>query len=672
AAPWPDTGRPRRAGVSSFGVSGTNAHVLVEQAPPTDPSPGPAAGSATAAPVPWTVSAHDPEALRAQAARLRDHLAGHPGPEPRAVARALAATRAHLDHRAVVVGSDLGELADRLDALARGRPAAGLVQGSAVTPPGRVAMLFPGQGSQRPGTGAGLSAAFPVFAHALDEVCARFDPHLDRPLRSVMAAPEGSPDAALLNRTGYTQPALFALGVALHRLLAAHGIVPDLLMGHSVGEITAAHTAGVLDLPDACALVAARGRLMQALPPGGAMAAVGAAEEEVAASLAGYAGRVAVAAVNGPSSVVVSGDADAVAEVTASWAERGARTRRLKVDRAFHSPRMDPMLDAFAHVVGATALNAPVRPVVSNLTGRLLSAEEATDPGYWVRHAREPVRFADGVRRLRSEGAGVLLELGPAGTLTVLAHDCLAADGGAVPALIPLLGTDAAEPDLVVRALAEAHVRGVGVDWTPFFAGADTADLPTYAFQRRRYWLSADAPGTASGRAPEAPPVPDAAEPDTDGPGRTPLDLVRDATAAVLGHGSPDAVDPARGFMEAGVDSLAALRLRNRLAAATGLDLATTVAFDHPNPTALARHLAELSAEAGSDGREVPGLDALEAALSSAPLDDAARERTSRRLRGLLALLERSGADRADGLPDVDGATDDELFDLLDEEFGIS
>ncbi|NEA14505.1 type I polyketide synthase, partial [Streptomyces halstedii] len=547
--PWPETGSPRRAGVSSFGISGTNAHVIIEQAPaiavvpapdrtetscltdgPDVPVPDTAAATATAVaavtavptarrtgpPVPLLLSARTPEALRAQAGRLVSRLDADPDLELADVAYSLATGRAPLEHRAAVLGRDRAAVRRSLTALARGTSAGRLLTGGAVRS-GRTAFLFPGQGSQRAGAGAELYRDDPVFADALDEVLTGFDPHLDLRLRDILFAGPGTDGADLLDRTRYTQPALFALETALFRLVRHWGVRPDLLMGHSIGELAAAHAAGVLDLPDACALVAARGRLMDELPEGGAMVAVEATEEEVRQALlddrTGHpaperetdpaTGRDAVdiAAVNGPASVVLSGDADAVRRLAGAFRSRGRRTRRLSVSHAFHSARMDGMLDAFRDVAESLTYHAPGIEIVSNLTGRTATATELRSPDHWVRHVRGTVRFLEGAHRLRAEGATTYLELGPGGVLSGMLHACLSDPGpGRAPApslddtgTVPLLRDGRAEPDAVRTALASLHVRGVPVDWSAGWSDTDVrrVDLPTYAFQRRRFWPEA-------------------------------------------------------------------------------------------------------------------------------------------------------------------------------------
>ncbi|MFD5301329.1 SDR family NAD(P)-dependent oxidoreductase [Streptomyces rochei] len=469
---WPETGRPRRAGVSSFGISGTNAHVVLEQAEPAA-EPGPSAapepdGALVPAVVPWPVSARTETALDDQITRLTALT----GATPLDIGHSLATGRSTFEHRAVLLTGVDGTTTEA----ARGHATARTL-----------AVLFSGQGSQRAGMGRELHARFPVFAATLDETCALFDPHLDRPLRDVLFAGRRTPEAALLDSTGYTQPALFAFEVALYRLVESWGVVPEFVAGHSVGEIAAAHVAGVFSLEDACALVAARARLMQELPAGGAMVAVQASEAEVAPLLTPG---VALGAVNGPDSVVLSGEEGEVLSVAAGFVARGRKTQRLSVSHAFHSPLMEPMLAEFRRVAESLTYREPLLPVVSNVTGTLDDEHRLSTPEYWVNHVRATVRFADGVRALADAGADAFVELGPDGVLTALAQQSLDTGTGTGALAVAALRKDRAEERCLLTALARLHTAGVDVDWSACFhgTGARRTDLPTYAWQHERYW----------------------------------------------------------------------------------------------------------------------------------------------------------------------------------------
>ncbi|WIY03018.1 type I polyketide synthase [Amycolatopsis mongoliensis] len=459
---WPEAGRPRRGAVSSFGISGTNAHVIIEQAEPV-------AEERSGAEVPvvaWPVSADSADAVAAQARQLVDHAG-----DLADVGFSLATTRSALDHRAVVVGSDAAELRAGLVALAAGEDAPNVVRDRRGT--GRTAFLFTGQGAQRAGMGRVLAAKYPVFAEALDAACTRLD--LDRAVFD---------DAEALARTGCTQPALFAFEVALYRLVESWGVRPDHLLGHSIGELAAAHVAGILSLDDACTLVAARARLMQALPAGGAMVAIPATEAEVTPLLT--AG-VSIAAINGPGSLVVSGAADEVAAVVAHF----ERPKELRVSHAFHSPLMEPMLDEFAVVAEKLTYAKPGIPIVSTVS----AGADLASPEYWVEQVRATVRFDDGVRALAAEGVGTFVEIGPAPVLTAAASTALDDE---TLAFVPALRKDRDEAHAVVTAVAALHARGIPVDWPAFYAGARRVEVPTYAFRRTRYWLPAT---TATGDA---------------------------------------------------------------------------------------------------------------------------------------------------------------------------
>ncbi|MEV0006465.1 SDR family NAD(P)-dependent oxidoreductase, partial [Micromonospora sp. NPDC050980] len=464
ARPWETDGNPRRAGVSAFGISGTNAHlILAEPAAP----PAVIERPDVEGPLPWLVSARSPQALAAQTVRLHDVVAAEPELDAAAVAWSLATGRAALEHRAVV-------LAGGRDGFLAGLGASGgldvvvsdAVVVSGVVSEGGLAVLFTGQGAQRVGMGLRLVDRFPVFAEVFDGVCARFDQLLDVPLRQAI-------DSEAVHRTVYTQAGLFAVEVALFRLVESWGVVPDFLLGHSIGEVAAAHVAGVLSLDDAVTLVAARGRLMQALPAGGAMLAVQASEAEVREIIAGTG--VDVAAVNGPASVVVSGPAEVVEEL----ASRFAKATRLAVSHAFHSALMEPMLAEFAAAIGHIEFGMPRIPIVSNLTGEPVQ-EFTVD--YWVRHVREAVRFHDGMTWLAEHGVTRCLEVGPAGVLSATAAPELT--------YVPALRRDRDDTDSLLHAVATLWTAGVPVDWAAILPAAPRVDLPTYAFQRDHYWLT--------------------------------------------------------------------------------------------------------------------------------------------------------------------------------------
>ncbi|MFC0111196.1 type I polyketide synthase [Kibdelosporangium aridum] len=466
AQDWKPNGRPRRAGISSFGISGTNAHTIIEQAPTQELETSSQAPSV----VPWVLSAKSSAALTGQAASLKSFVE-QDDTSVADVGRALATTRGTWDRRAVAVGGDRESLLSAVTALAEGRQAPNLIEGTVNA--GKLAFLFTGQGAQRLGMGRELHAEFPVFAEAFDAACAYFDQQLDRPIRDVVL---GEPE--LLDQTAFTQAALFAVEVALFRLVESWGVRPDFLMGHSIGEISAAHVAGVLSLADACKLVAARGRLMQALPAGGAMVAVEATEDEFEPT-----SEWGIAAINGPRSVVISGVESAVLAVAEKFAAQGRKTKRLQVSHAFHSPLMEPMLAEFAEALRGLEFSEPRIPVVSNVTGEL--ATELASPEYWVSHVRQAVRFTDGVQTLADQGVTAFVELGPDGVLTAMAQGCLPE---ADALFVPMLRGERLEPESAVTALAALHVRGIRVDWNAFFGPGPRVDLPTYAFQREHYW----------------------------------------------------------------------------------------------------------------------------------------------------------------------------------------
>ncbi|WP_405192639.1 SDR family NAD(P)-dependent oxidoreductase [Streptomyces anthocyanicus] len=506
ARPWPETGAPRRAGVSSFGFGGTNAHVVIEQAvEPTDEdardrdeptSEAPAQADVSAPPVlPWVLSGRTREAVAGQARRLLSYATEHEDVEPAHVARSLVRDRSVFDHRAVVVGSDREELLTGLRALAEGRTTpTGVVQDTRQT--GKTAFLFTGQGAQRTGMGMDLYHTFPAYAHAFDTITAQLDPHLDQPLHHTITTGHH------LHHTGNTQPALFATEVALYRLLETWGITPDYLAGHSIGELTAAHISGILTLQDACTLVTARARLMQNLPTHGTMIALQATEQEILPHLTGHEHHLTIAAINSPTSLVISGNQTAAQHIATQLAKQGRKTKTLTVSHAFHSPHMDGMLHDFHHTATQLTYHEPTIPIVSTLTGNLATHNDLRTPTYWTDQLRNTVRYTQAIHTLHTAGVTTYTEIGPDATLTPLTASTVEDSDGV--AAIATLRAGRPEPQQVLAAVGELHARGRRVDWEAFFGGRPgqsvSVDLPTYAFQRDRYWLdvteaAADAAG---------------------------------------------------------------------------------------------------------------------------------------------------------------------------------
>ncbi|MFJ1792952.1 SDR family NAD(P)-dependent oxidoreductase [Kitasatospora griseola] len=482
--PWPETGRPRRAAVSSFGVSGTNGHVVLEQA--DEPVPEEADGPAAPAVLPWVLSGRTAQALRAQAARLRDHLDAHPGPGPAEVGHALATTRAAHEHRAVLIGTRPDEFRAALDALAAGLDAPGLVLGTAGTG-GEVALVFPGQGSQWAGMAVELLDSAPAFAARIADCERALAPFVDWSLEAVLRGAPGTPPA---ERVDVVQPALWAVMVSLAELWRSHGITPGAVIGHSQGEIAAACVAGALSLDDAARVVALRSQAIRALSGRGGMASVALPAAQVADHLAPWDGRLSVAAVNGPDSTVVSGDTDALDAFLDRTEALGVRSRRIPVDYASHSVHVEDIrTDLLARLDGLTPRPSAV-PFYSTLTGGLLADTTVLDADYWYRNLRGTVRFEQATRALLADGYQVLLESSPHPVLTVGVLET-AEDAGADATAVGTLRRDDGGLRRFTEALAELHLRGVSPDWDAVFAGRrpGRVELPTYAFQRDPYWL---------------------------------------------------------------------------------------------------------------------------------------------------------------------------------------
>ncbi|WP_369193186.1 type I polyketide synthase [Streptomyces djakartensis] len=603
--PWPGTpDRPRRAGVTSVGMGGTTAHVLLEQAPatpaeaPATPgeapaTPGEAAGQAPAVPVavPWVLSARSEAALRQQAARLRDRVAGDPSLTAADVGHCLLTTRTAFAHRAVVLGSGRDEALSGLGLLAEGGDPARAVRGVADGAAGPVVFVFPGQGSQWLGMGRQLYAESRVFARAIDECARALEPWLDWSLLDLVT---GAPTAPPLEgRDTVVQPALFAMMVSLTRVWRSLGVVPDAVVGHSQGEIAAACASGALDLEDAARLVALRSRTLGALSGLGGMSAVAAPLAEVGRRLTRWPGRLSVATVNGPASVVVSGDLQALEEFAAEAAADGVRVRRMKVGYASHSHQVehirDQVLAAAAHV---TPRPTPVEFHSTVTAGRIDT--RVLDGAYWYDNLRSTVRFGEVVAALMRERGGVYVEVSPHPVLQVAMEET-ADTLERPPLVVHTLNKHDGGTAKVLTSAAELHVRGVPVSWRTVFtaARARRVPLPTYPFQRQRYWLTAPDATVAPGAPAEGPDLASEASVRA---------LVCAETAALLSAkdagtaltGADLAARAGETFKALGFDSSMVVALRNRLTAASGVRLPATVAFTHPTPRDLARHLFSL------------------------------------------------------------------------------
>jgi polyketide synthase 1/15 len=500
ARAWPANGRPRRAGVSSFGISGTNAHVILEQGPLgvsetatiADESGDGASSSAGLSVLPWVISGKSAEGLTAQAGRLSAYLRADQRLDPLDLGYSLA-RRSVFEHRAVVVGADRQALMTGLAGVAAGEPGPGVLIGRAGSL-GKTVAVFPGQGSQCIGMGRELYDRLPLFAKVFDAVADELDRHLRLPLRQVL----WGTDSRLLDRTEFAQPALFAVEVAMFAVLRSWGVDPDVVMGHSVGELSAAYVAGVLTLADAALLVSARGRLMQALPTGGVMTAVAAAEHEVAPLLGNG---TAIAAINAPGSVVISGARTAVNAVAQQLAAQGRRVHPLAVSHAFHSPLMEPMLEEFAQIAARVTARAPQIALVSNMTAEPVGADgDFGSAQYWVNHIRRPVRFADSVRNVQERGASHFVEVGPGSGLTASIEQSLSP---AEAVVVSLLGKNRPEVAALMGAAGQLFTTGMRVDWPAVFAGSGgrRVELPPYAFRRQRFWSTPAAAGPADAAA---------------------------------------------------------------------------------------------------------------------------------------------------------------------------
>ncbi|MFD5699849.1 type I polyketide synthase, partial [Streptomyces lasiicapitis] len=600
ARDWPRGDRPRRAGVSSFGISGTNAHVILEEsaydafpAPAVDPDRP--ADREVAPPLPWLVTARTEKGLREQAARLRHHVLARPDLAPADVSHSLLTSRTRFDHRAVVLADDRDAYLAGLAALAEGTSAEGVVTGVAKEP-GKPVFVFPGQGAQWEGMAAELCRDSAVFRERLHECGDAVAPYADFSLVDVVCGAEG---AASLARVDVVQPALWAMMVSLAALWRSHGVEPGAVVGHSQGEIAAACVAGALSLDDGARIVARRSRLVaERLAGSGGMAFLALPEDRARDRLAEWGARLSVAAANSPSSVVVSGDAEALDELLYAAEREGTRAIRVAVDYASHSAQVELLEGELLTTLAGVTPRAAAIPFFSTVMGGQVDTT-GLDATYWYRNLRETVRFDPTVRELLAAGHRTYIEMSPHPVLAVSVQEILESNasvtGTGDGTVLTSLRRDEGHLLRFRTSVAEAHVQGLRVDWSSRVgAGARLVDLPTHAFQRRRYWpdgLPAAVPAPEGDESAAARFRARLAELPTSGGERLVLETVCEHTAAVLNLGSAADVDVTQAFTDLGFVSMTAMELRNRLATATGVRLSPVAVFDHPTAERLSAHL---------------------------------------------------------------------------------
>ncbi|WP_411144616.1 type I polyketide synthase, partial [Streptomyces sp. x-80] len=593
--PWDATG-PRRAGVSSFGISGTNAHVIIEQAPPEDVARPELAARLSA--VPWVLSGRSPQALRAQAERLRDHLAGRDDWDPADIGSSLATTRAVFDHRTVVVGTDRTELLAGLSEVT-----ATEATPIATRPRDKVVFVFPGQGTQWAGMATGLLDSSPEFAAAMARCEQALAEHTDWNLIEVV---RGVPGAPGLDRVDVVQPVLFAVMVSLAEAWKALGVAPSAVMGHSQGEIAAAYVAGALSLEDAARIVALRSQALLAIAGRGGMLSVPLAHDRVRTLLEPWAGQLSVAAVNGPNSTVVAGDAAAVERLREQLADDGVRARTVPVDYASHSPHVEDVQAEITASLSGIRPQLSEIPFYSTVTAQLLDTREL-DQDYWYRNLRQTVRLQETTQTLLDSKHTVFIEVSPHPVLTIGIQDTVDAVAGEA-VVTGSLRRNSGEPAELLRSAAQLFADGVRIDWGGVFGrtGTARADLPTYAFQRERYWL--DRSGVHMTTAAPATQGPAARLAGLTGQERAELiaEVITEELALALGRGKGGTVEVTDTFTELGLNSLSAMELRTRLAALTGIRLPVTVLFDHPTVDQLTKVLDELITDSGAGSATGP------------------------------------------------------------------
>jgi acyl transferase domain-containing protein len=690
--PWPEADRPRRAGVSAFGISGTNAHVILEQAP-AEEDPEPAADTARpldgSAVLPWLLSGRTANAVHDQAVRLRTHLTERPEPAPRDVAFSLATTRTAHNHRAVVLGSDRDGFLDGLASVADGVPSAQVIEGVALKSVKPV-FVFPGQGSQWVGMGRELLESSPVFAQRMQECQEALAPHVDWNLLEVV---KGAPGAPSFDRVDVVQPVLFATMVSLAALWQSCGVQPAAVIGHSQGEIAAAAVSGALSLEDAAQVSALRAQALLPLTGSGGMVSLAQPASDTRELIRPWGEDISIASINGPQSTVVSGTTQALDELMAACEAQEIRARRIPVDYASHSPQIERIRNEVLQAADGIQPQPGTIPFYSTVTAALVDGTHLT-PTYWYDNLRNTVEFEQTTRALLDHGHNAFIETSAHPVITLGIQETIEASGHQATTAGTLRRNEGGL-EQVAASLAEAWTRGVPVDWAALLPHGQHVDLPTYPFQHRRFWLEAPTAVAGAEQPARQVPVEQAAEAEAaDAAARLArdlsgaaaedretivLELVRSHVAAVLGHAAAGAVDPDRAFKEIGFDSLTAVKLRNRLGAATGLSLPPTLVFSHPTPLAVARHLLTLLGPDGESAGASPvfkDIEALENSLVEHPVDDETRARITRRLETLL--WQWSGGADGDGdggalsTDALESASDDEIFQLIDEQLGDS
>ncbi|WP_329127558.1 type I polyketide synthase [Streptomyces sp. NBC_01465] len=595
---WIREDGPRRAGVSSFGVSGTNAHVILEEAPPQEQvqERGPDAGVVGGL-VPWVLSAKSAKALELQAGKLRDFVAADADLDLADTAGSLVSSRSRFEHRAVVLGRGRDELLAGLASLSEGAESAGVVRGAAGNL-GGVAFVFPGQGSQWVGMGRELYDAFPVFAQHLEACAAALSEWVDWSLLDVVRGVEGAPT---LDRVDVVQPALFSVMVSTAALWRSWGVEPTAVVGHSQGEIAAAYVCGALTLRDATRIVALRSKALVGLIGHGAMGSVAESEDVVTEHLAPWGDQVSVAVVNGPRSVVVSGEPDALDEFIEKMKSEGAQARRISVDYASHSHHVTRVRDEVIDPLAEVSPKTSKLPFYSTLYGKVIDTAQL-NAEYWYNNLREKVRFESSVRKLAEDGFRVFVEMSPHPVLTVPVQEIVEDIDDALVLSSSRRGRG--EVESVLGSLAALHVRGGSVEWDALFGTRRRVDLPTYAFHRQRYWLNSS---TTTAVEAETSAVEEPVDEDLqvslpkrvstlsgDDAKTLVLDHVLEKVAVVLGHPSAASVHPDQAFKELGFDSLLSVELSKRLTASTELKLRPNLVLRHPSPRQIAGHIVSL------------------------------------------------------------------------------